>query len=68
MAKRTETINMTQEDMEEAISDWLHNHYGPPKPDLQFRPGVGPWKIYIKFIPQFEEQGHYEAEACRETK
>lgn len=65
MAQRSETVHLNQKDIEEAIDQWLHNKYGPPKPDLQFRPGVGPWKIHIKREPHYDDPDTFAAEATR---
>lgn len=67
MAKRTETIELTEDEIKEAISDWLHNKYGPPKPDMQFRPGLKPWQVVINHHPVYDEVPYFTAVAERET-
>lgn len=67
MAKRTEVIELTEAEIKEAISDWLHNKYGPPKLDMQFRPGLKPWSVSIEQHPVYDDVPYFTAEASRET-
>lgn len=66
MAKRTitETIELTHEDIEQAVSEWLHNHFGPPKPDMQFRPELSSWKVQLDCAHRGDED-EYSAKASR---
>lgn len=68
MAKRIETIEMTEEDLKEAIDKWLHDKYGPPKPDMRDRPGLTPWKIALQYHPVYDEVPTFSAKATRETE
>lgn len=67
MAKRSEVIELTEDEIKEAISDWLHNKYGPPKPDMQWRPELKPWEVSITHHPVYDDVPYFTATAKRET-
>lgn len=67
MAKRSETIELTEEDIKEAIDKWLHDKYGPPKLDMAFRPGLSAWKIVLQHQPVYDESPIFSAKASRDT-
>lgn len=61
MAKRTEVVELSEEDIKEAVANWLLSKYAPSRTTAK------PWKVVIHHHPVYDEIPYFTATAERET-